>query len=403
MRTVSPDYQFPLDCTTPDGYCGPPRHGMGPNEQPTEEQREAMCAVLASHRVASRLDPHTLALGMDSCFSVFADFPKVFTGGFADVVLECGKRSTSVHIATQLAPALTVAHKHFGPVLPQSLIAKLRNRTQTLDTLFELTCMGIFKVCHSLSYEPVLADGKVPDLMISLRGLGDVYIECKSHGHTDSNYQRLFNKWTSLCVDAIANTPLQTLAWEKGLRVEVRISATPTLEDVAQLREHAATATVDQLVRGVTVGKTIQVIAVPRSEACLKGPSFKTQRVLVGNVSTPINDENSHLVAYSWPGLDVKRRRSQRKLLASARRKLTAIPAGAYGLICLDTLGARQLISDVRLAIVRPEFKRIPCVWVNPLNESELVSRTDSEHIRDAVFGPLTHALATDEIEPPSR
>ena len=114
---------------------------------------------------------------------------------------------------------------------------------------------------------------------------------------------------------------------------------------------------------------------------------------MVGTVSAKISHENTHTVAYSWPGIDVRRRRSLRSLLSRARRKLKAIPKNSYGVICLQTPSPRRFSPDVHQALVRPEFARIPCVWLNPLHESELVSRNDGTRVRDAILDPLKTEL----------
>jgi len=361
--------------------------------QPSKEQYNLLLGELAAHPIASRVPPRIRQMGLDSCFAVFSDFEMLFSGGFSHLIIRRHKMQSAVHISQELAPALACAHLHFGDELPQDLIRKLRNNTQTLDTLFELSCLGLFRLCHSVSYEPTLTSGKVPDLKISPVGFRDVYVECKSQHMMESEYQRILQKYTSLCFEAVENTNVQKLAWEKNLRTEIRLSATPSPDDLTHLRKIIAGITIDDILRGMSVGQSIYVLAVPRNEPCLTGPSSRIGHVTVGPVSTKISDENTHIVAYSWPGIDMKRRRSQRNLLAKARRKLSAIPAGSYGMICLQVFGTKQLKPDVQASVIRPEFTRVPFVWINPLNESELISRNDALQIRDAIFKPLQNEL----------
>lgn len=300
---------------------------------------------------------------------------------------------STVSISDELAPALSFAHQYFGEILPEDLIHKLRNKTQTLDTLFELNCLGLFQLCHAVSYEPKLKDGKVPDMMVSLPDIGDIFIECKSQGLNESEYQRVFQKFGTLCLEAVSNTQAQAAAWERGFRTEVRVAATPHLNEIEHVRDLMSSIQVDDLIQGMSVGLNITVIAVPREDAYIDGPSTRMGQIQVGPVSTKVSSENMHAVVYSWPGIDLKRRRSQRQLLSEARRKLKAIPKNSYGAICLQTYAARQFSPDVHQALVRPEFSQIPCVWLNPLHESELISRSDGVRISEAIFKPMQEEM----------
>ncbi len=348
---------------------------------------------LAQHPIASRASSRIQQLGLKSSFEIFSDCEMVLTGGFSHLVIRRRKLRSVIHISRELAPALTFAHYHFGDHLPQDLISKLQNKPQTLDTLFELSCLGILQLCHAVSYEPTLASGKVPDLMISSPEVGDVYVECKSGRMIGTEHQRIFGKFTSLCLDAMEDSNVQRLAWEQGLRTEIRLSATPSPCELGYLREFVASATVEHLLRGRSIGNSINVVAVPKHQSYLAGPSTKIARIKVGTASTRIAHENAHIVAYSWPGIDQKRRRSQRSLLARARRKLASIPGRSFGMICLQTFCIKPFTQDVHQAVIRPEFERTPIVWLNPQHESNVTSRDDALQIRDAIFAPLQKEL----------
>jgi len=203
---------------------------------PTAEQREILLRELAGHRIASRLPDHTREMGLTSSFEIFADFEMVFTAGFSHVIIRRYQLQSTMHVSRDLAPALTFAHHHFGDMLPRDLISKLRNKTQTLDTLFELHCLGLLQVCHTVSYEPTLTDGKVPDLVIAVPGFCDVYVECKSQSMLDTEHQRILQKFTSLCFEAVEKTPAREEAWQSGLRTEIRISATPQRKEIDRRR-----------------------------------------------------------------------------------------------------------------------------------------------------------------------
>lgn len=365
----------------------------------TQEQYDAFLEELTQDAVASRAPQHTVRMGLDSCFAIFSDFE--FAPDFSRLIVRRHKLQTSLHIARELAPALTYAHQYFGSTLPQDLIDKLRNKTQILDTLFELRCLGLFQLCHKVIYEPKLCGGKVPDLKVSLNSSVDIYIECKSQHILDSEYQRIFEKFTSQCFAVVENSKAQKAAWEQDLRIEIHLKNTPQSDEIDLLRETVKAATVTDLVKGIIVGKNINVLAVHRNQRYLAEPSANRGHFTVGTVATEISDENADIVTYSWPGIDLHRRRSQRRLLCKARSKLRDMPLSSYGMACLQILGAKRFAPDVHAALSRPEYERVPLVWINPLNESELICRNDALAVRDALLLPLQEMLgvASDSMD----
>jgi hypothetical protein len=64
--------------------------------------------------------------------------------------------------------------------------------------------------------------------------------------------------------------------------------------------------------------------------------------------------------------LDRQRRKLQRALLKDARLQLRNIPAGSFGMICIQTVSAKRFLVDIHELIDQDQFSRIPIVWVNP-------------------------------------
>ena len=75
--------------------------------------------------------------------------------------------------------------------------------------------------------------------------------------------------------------------------------------------------------------------------------------------SNTLDHTNAHAAVYPSQGLDIIRRRSQRRLVGAARLKLRSIPATAYGLICIQTVGSKRFAPDIHRLIER-ESSRMP-------------------------------------------
>jgi hypothetical protein len=110
----------------------------------------------------------------------------------------------------------------------------------------------------------------------------------------------------------------------------------------------------------------------------------------VGTERTEASLANTHIVAYSWPALDKQRRSAQRALLREARLKLRGIPAGSFGMICIETVSARRFLPDIHMLIDQEQFRRIPVVWLNPSvrpgSGSRIVFRDEARQLVDGLF-----------------
>jgi hypothetical protein len=112
---------------------------------------------------------------------------------------------------------------------------------------------------------------------------------------------------------------------------------------------------------------------------------------VVKGLPAPItmHHRNAHVAVYPWPGLDIIRRRSQRRLLSSARRKLQSIPPSAYGLICVQTFSSKRFAPDIHRLLRQKEFERIPIVWLSPVGIGQVICRDDALLLRDQIFGAM--------------
>jgi hypothetical protein len=110
----------------------------------------------------------------------------------------------------------------------------------------------------------------------------------------------------------------------------------------------------------------------------------------VGTERTKASLENTHIVAYSWPGLDKQRRSAQRALLKEARLKLRGIPASSFGMICIETVSAKDFLPDIHELIDQEQFRHIPIVWLNPSvrpgSNSRIVFRDEARQLVDRLF-----------------
>jgi hypothetical protein len=300
-----------------------------------------------------------------------------------------GQRSTD--FARELIPGLVYAHRFFGDSLPKGLREKLRNQPQTHDTLLELTCLGAFQTHHKVQYEPTLADGKVPDLMLSLPAGEAVYVECKSQRPMDSKDQRRFHKATGRIYQILdlKKSAFVKKAWAEGLRSELRLSQSPSHADLKELEQTLDGHTPTAGMPSIAFGRSITLTLVFRDEPFEKDQPLISFLELVGTTPSTMHYRNAHAVVYPWPALDNIRRKSQRRLLTDARRKLRSIPATAYGLICVQTVSSKRFMPDIHRLLRQKEFERIPIVWLNPIGIGRIIWRDDALLLRNQVFGPV--------------
>ncbi len=178
--------------------------------------------------------------------SVFRDWKWTEGGGHKHISTELKLGQVAMDVNREILPPLALALMFFGGELPNELIAKLRNRTQTRDTLFELWCLGMFGQRCKVEYEPRLSNGKVPDLCVHAGR--KLYVECKSHHFMDSVYWSRFQKAASLIGQQVGGSPLQKKAWGQDLRVEVYPDMSPNSNDLLRLGETVQTEAIDEFV-----------------------------------------------------------------------------------------------------------------------------------------------------------
>jgi len=288
-------------------------------------------------------------------------------------------------------PGLVYAHRFFGDSLPPGLKGKLRNQSQTQDTLFELLCLGAFHPHHVLKYEPKLADGKVPDLVLSLATGQAVYIECKSQRPLDSKHQRLFIKVTARLhkILDLDRSGFVNKAWVEGLRSEIHLLHAPSEFDIRELEQRLDEYAPRLGMPAIAFGNSITLSLASRDEPFDKTQPPPSAVIRLGTEPGMIHHTNAHTAIYPWPGLDAIRRRSQRRLLTDARRQLRSIPLSAYGLVCMQVLSSNRFVPDIHSLLRQKEFERIPMVWVNPTGGGQIICRNDALFLRDQVFGAM--------------
>ena len=365
--------------------------GVGKNEMQMNNVSKAGYRLLyekaREQQLLNHLDNAQIRQALDTCISIYSDFEVVLNAGFTHIIVRHHKIQTPINIVSELTPALATAHIYFGDSLPEELVFKLTNKTQISDTIFELNCLGTFQRHHEVVYEPNLQNGKIPDLMLKLNGQTGAYIECKSQHILESEYNRIFNKFTSEIFAIMKESPLPKIAFEKNFRTEVHIKKTPNQKQIAELRKDIKNVSLDDLKCGsLCFGENIILLAVPKQQPYDDESSMHAADITVRDKPTSLHHKNAHLVIYSWPGLDVKRRRIQRKLLSKARKKLMNIPKGYIGMICLQTYGVKRFMKDLKDLLPQEEFRRIPFVWLNPFHESQLVCRNEYLYLRDKLF-----------------
>jgi hypothetical protein len=357
----------------------------------TAQNRTLVFAEVQKQPYATRFAKEEIDQALASAVDIFSNMEQAFVPGFCAVLLQSAGGQRPADFARELIPGLVYAHRFFGDSLPKGLKEKLRNQPQTHDTLLELICLGAFQPHHNIQYEPELTDGKVPDLMLSLPGGPDVYVESKCQSLMDSKHQRLFLKATARIHQILSrkSSAFVEKAWGEGLRSEVRLSQSPSEVDLRKLEQtldgHQPTAGMSP----IAFGKSITLSVVFRDELFDERQPPPSAVILVGTEASIMHYSNAHAAVYPWPGLDKIRRKSQRRLLADARRKLRSIPASAYGLICIQTSGSKKFVPDIHALLRQKEFERIPIVWLNPVGVGQIVWRDDALPLRDQVFRAL--------------
>lgn len=290
-------------------------------------------------------------------------------------------------IKRDVVPPIAFALRYFGDTLPTQLIQKLRNRPQTQDTLFELLCLGFFAERNKVVYEPKLADGKVPDLLVELDGGPPLYVECKSHRFVEAPYWEAFMAVSSQLCEAFTAQPITKAGEEERLRLELNLKARPSSKEIEAVRKAIPMLALEQVRVEHPLSPKVSVMAVPRSQALRSGFSLTSGWQMIGTEPTRITQEDNYVLAYSWPRLDRKRRKLQRALLRDARLQLRNIPIGSFGMICIQTVSAKRFLPDVHELIDQDQFSRIPLVWLNPSlvpgTESKIVFRDGAGDLMD--------------------
>lgn len=298
--------------------------------------------------------------------SIFADWEWMPPGGHQYLSFRLGNGSRTFDVIRDVVPSLAFACHHFGTPLPDGVIKKLKNRTQTEDTLFELLCLGMLSTRSKVTYEPSIASRKVPDLLIQPLDGPPVYVECKSHHMIESKYWRAFQTVSSQLCNELGDHPLVRTAWAKSMRTEVYLKGRPSEVEIRSAKQALTFVPLEALQESHEVSQNIAVKAVPRTESGPRSVSMHSGLITVGTEATQIGATNMHVVVYCWPRLDQQRRGVQRALLGEARLKLREIPAGSLGMICIQTVSANAFLPDVHELIDQKQFDRIPIIWINP-------------------------------------
>lgn len=357
----------------------------------TKQNRELVMTEVRKQLYAINFAEEEIDLALASSVSIFSDFEQRFVPGLCGVFLRSKGFQSVANFALELVPGLVYAHRFFGDSLPQGLKQKLTNPPQTHDTLFELICLGAFQRYHVLQYEPKLEDGKVPDLVLSLPDGQSIYVECKSQRIMESKAHRLFDKVCGRIhkILDIKNSTFIKQAWENDLRSEIHLSHTPSNTDLNNLQEMIDSCVPSKGIPPIRFGDSISLLLIPREQPFNKELPTPSSVIQVGTTPTAIDYTNAHVAVYPWPGLDTIRRRSQRKLLTTARHKFRTLPHSAYGLICIQTFSSKKFVPDIHKLLQQKEFERIPIVWLNPIGAGQVMARNDALELRNQIFGEL--------------
>lgn len=345
-------------------------------------------AKIANHPYLKTLSAAEINLALATCVKIF---PDSITPQLDDGILQLKikeKHTLSISVVDEVLPALIFAHKHFGDQLPRDLIQKLKNPTQVKDTFFELKCLGEFGQKHKVVYEPKIGR-KVPDLKVVLPDDQEIYVECKSHGNQQANFSKLFYKITDAFSKTLDNSPFIAKAWERNLRTEVIPIQTVHGAEILKFSENLSKSDPSDFMEERLLTEGIRVVCLPKNQPHHVESTMQQGLIKVGPVATKLDAENMYLVFHSWKGLDLQRRRSQRSLLAEARKKLKELPLNSLGLICIEVYSARQFLPDIHKLLGQPQYKTVPFVWLNPFNEGQIVCRNEHLDLRNRLFAGM--------------
>jgi hypothetical protein len=71
------------------------------------------------------------------------------------------------------------------------------------------------------------------------------------------------------------------------------------------------------------------------------------------------------------------------------------MPAGAKGMICIQTLSARRFLPELHRLIDQDQFARIPIIWLNPSvqpgAESKFVFKDEARELVETMFSVAPH------------
>jgi hypothetical protein len=340
-----------------------------------------------SRHIEIQIGQDLLDRAYDKAVSIFSDSELTPPGIPSYLSIELNGGKLVLDIKRDVVPPIAFALRYFGDKFPELLVQKLRNKPQTTDTLFELLCLGLFANNHEVVYEPKLADGKVPDLMVELDGGPSVYVECKSHRLVDAPYLQAFMAISSQVCDAFTNQPITKDGQQAGLRLEVYLKARPSSGEIEEFRKAIPALRPESVQAESFVTPNIAVMSVAQSQPPRSGASLRNGRQVIGTEPTKAD---CYVLTYSWPGLDKQRRKLQRALLKDARVQLQGIPAGSLGMICIQTVSAKRFLPDLHKLIDQDQFSRMPIVWLNPSlargTESKIVFRNEAGHLVDRLL-----------------
>lgn len=302
-------------------------------------------------------------------------------------IRKSGKVTKALNLLDDILPALVFANRYFGKKLPVELVQKLSNIPQIEDTIFELKCMGMFLDKHKIVYEPELSTGKIPEFKIIVKDNPEIYVECKSQGQETAVHMVKFNSVVNRLMEPLNKSPFLKRAWEKGYRTEVF--------PLAYIHDKEAGDCLNNLKRiqfedclgvGEKITEHIVVSCVPRDQESLSKTAIKTGSITVSDKSTQLSHRNTHLMIHAWDGVELQSRRSKRRLLSEARRKLKNIPDNSVGMICIQTYGASHFQPDIERLVGQKQYERISLIWLNPFHEGKIICRNEFLPLRNTVF-----------------
>src|SRR6266404_7277008 len=191
----------------------------------------------AHHHSAIQIDQAAWECAYQEALSIFADCDIRPPGVNSHVSIKiCGDHNVGLDIRRDIVPPLAFAQRYFGGTLPDVVIKKLRNWTQTQDTLFELLCLGVFSQRHKVTYEPKIISGKVLDLLVEPTNAPPVYVECKSQHFSEAKYFHSFQEVSARISSLFDGLPVTTAAMTEGLRIEVSLNTRPSDREIEGLR-----------------------------------------------------------------------------------------------------------------------------------------------------------------------